>query len=82
MQKFRLKLPLVNAKQWFPDDPALSAELLVSVYDVGEGKIEASIQTGSGKEFINPGDWIVFYQEGYKKAIPDEIFKQMYESAN
>jgi len=71
MQKFRKKVIELEAVQWFKDGD----HPLVVVDENGQGRI----QTDSGLQTVNPGDWIIAGLGGEHYPLCDAKFKVLYE---
>ncbi len=77
-KKYRHKLIIVEAKQWFPDHPV--AGVLFPVPDgVAPFKLGPTKGLFRGAFVVDPGDWIVYEANGMRALYSPAEFAECFE---
>lgn len=84
MGKYRKKPVVIEAYQWFKENPIGNDVILMdSEHRVGDmifvGMIKTIEDTEESMHYVCDGDWIITGIKGKKYACKDSIFKETYE---
>ncbi len=78
MQTYQRKHQVVTAQRWYPGSWENNEDLEVSSVVLG-GEPFASVVTVDGRRVVQSGDWIVIDEQGRKRVVHDNVFKDLYE---